>query len=220
MNTDPFDDTFPLQSCQGWESFDFLELPDTDAVHAADSPPIPASAEPDYSTLRSVDEDAPSERPQLFFHEATEPVLLALLKACFLTLAHRRSLKHSCPQTLSPPSSKMGIQSSMSTRSPVPNQRRNADGMSSHGIWHIRNLRKHQQSHKDTVNFEELQGIAKRCRGAPEDSEREEMHWLGRLQGSDCRIERSRSSSSSDDSNSVSQNQELDLTESFWCLES
>jgi hypothetical protein len=98
----------------------------------------------------------------------------------------------------------MGIQSSMSTRSAVPNRRRNADGMSSHGIWHIRNLRKHQQSHKDTVNFEELQGMAKRCRGAPEDSEREEMHWLGRLQGSDYRIEKSRSSSSSDDSNSVS----------------
>jgi hypothetical protein len=30
------------------------------------------------------------------------------------------------------------------------------------------------------------------------------MHWLGRLQGSDYRIEKSRSTSSSDDSNSVS----------------
>jgi hypothetical protein len=50
------------------------------------------------------------------------------------------------------------------------------------------------RSFKDTVSFEELQEMARRCREAPEDSEREETHWLGRLGRSGYLIERSRSS--------------------------
>jgi hypothetical protein len=63
MNTDPFSDTFPLQSCEGWEPFDFLKGLDPDVVHVANSTPIPASAEPHHNTLRTVDEDTPSEQP-------------------------------------------------------------------------------------------------------------------------------------------------------------
>jgi hypothetical protein len=61
MNTDHFDDTFPLQSYNEWDSFDLLELPDTNTVHAADLPPIPASTEPDENTLGSVAEDISRE---------------------------------------------------------------------------------------------------------------------------------------------------------------
>jgi DNA ligase 4 len=50
---------------------------------------------------------------------------------------------------------------------------------------------------KDTVSFEELQELAKRCNEASEDSEREERGWLERLGGSDYLVVRSRASSSS-----------------------
>jgi hypothetical protein len=60
------------------------------------------------------------------------------------------------------------------------------------------------RSFKDTVSLEELQEMARRCEKAPEDSEIKKMHWLGRLQESDFLIERSRSNSPNDDSNSVS----------------
>jgi DNA ligase-4 len=56
------------------------------------------------------------------------------------------------------------------------------------------------RSFKDTVSFEELQEMARRCREAPEESEREETYWLGRLGRSDYLVERSRSSSLSNDS--------------------
>src|SRR5438045_1542924 len=36
-------------------------------------------------------------------------------------------------------------------------------------------------SFKDTVSFEELQEMAKRCMEAPEDREKEETHWCGKL---------------------------------------
>jgi hypothetical protein len=36
-------------------------------------------------------------------------------------------------------------------------------------------------SFKDTINFEELQTMAKQCSKIPEDSEREETCWLERL---------------------------------------
>jgi len=48
------------------------------------------------------------------------------------------------------------------------------------------------RSFKGTVSFEELQEMAKRRREIPEDSEREETHWLRRLRGSSYRVERSR----------------------------
>jgi DNA ligase 4 len=60
------------------------------------------------------------------------------------------------------------------------------------------------RSFKDIVSLEELQEMARRCEEAPEDSEIEEMHWLGRLQGSDFPVERSRSNTPNDDSNSLS----------------
>src|SRR5204862_8073276 len=37
------------------------------------------------------------------------------------------------------------------------------------------------RSFKDTVSFEELQEMAKRCMEAPEDSEKEETRWRGKL---------------------------------------
>jgi hypothetical protein len=40
-----------------------------------------------------------------------------------------------------------------------------------------------------------LEELARRCEEAPEDSEIEEMHWLGRLQGSDFLVDRSKSNS-------------------------
>jgi hypothetical protein len=42
----------------------------TDTVHAADSPSIPASAEPDENTLRTVNEEIPSEGP----HREQQPL--------------------------------------------------------------------------------------------------------------------------------------------------
>jgi hypothetical protein len=42
--------------------------------------------------------------------------------------------------------------------------------------------------------------MASRCRAEAEESEREEMHWLGRLQRSDYLVKRSRSSSPCNDS--------------------
>jgi DNA ligase-4 len=42
------------------------------------------------------------------------------------------------------------------------------------------------RSFKDVVAFEELQEMARRFRKAPEDSDGEETHWLGKLQRSDC----------------------------------
>jgi hypothetical protein len=61
MNTDYFDDTFPLQSYDEWDPFDLLELPDTNTVHVTDLPPIPTFTQPDKNTLGSVIEDTPSE---------------------------------------------------------------------------------------------------------------------------------------------------------------
>jgi hypothetical protein len=43
-------------------------------------------------------------------------------------------------------------------------------------------------SFKDTVSFEELQEMARRCREAPEDNEREETHWLGLVMEKKTRI--------------------------------
>jgi len=37
------------------------------------------------------------------------------------------------------------------------------------------------RSFKDTISFEELQEMAKRCSKMPEDSEREETRWLEKL---------------------------------------
>jgi DNA ligase-4 len=42
------------------------------------------------------------------------------------------------------------------------------------------------RSFKDTVSLEEPQEMTRRCGKSPEDSEGEEMHFLGRLQASDC----------------------------------
>src|SRR5438045_1383092 len=49
------------------------------------------------------------------------------------------------------------------------------------------------RSFKDTVSFEELQKMAKRCMEAPEDREREEIHWHGKLGISDYLTGRSMS---------------------------
>ena len=46
--------------------------------------------------------------------------------------------------------------------------------------------------------------MVRRCEETPEDSEIEEMYWFGRLQESDFPVERSRSNSPNDDSNSMS----------------
>jgi DNA ligase 4 len=56
------------------------------------------------------------------------------------------------------------------------------------------------RSFNDTISFEELQEMAKRCNEVLEDSEREETSWLRRLGRYDFNAERSRSSSPSHDS--------------------
>ena len=56
------------------------------------------------------------------------------------------------------------------------------------------------RSFNNTISFEELQEMAKRCNEVLEDSEREETSWLKRLGRYDFNVERSRSSSPSYDS--------------------
>ena len=46
-STDPFHDMFPLQSYEGWEPFDLLQMLDTGVVHAADPVPVSGSSESD-----------------------------------------------------------------------------------------------------------------------------------------------------------------------------
>jgi hypothetical protein len=57
------------------------------------------------------------------------------------------------------------------------------------------------RSFRDTVGFEELQEMARRCGEVPEDGEREDVHWLTRLRKFDFQVEASRSGSPSDDFN-------------------
>ncbi len=57
---------------------------------------------------------------------------------------------------------------------------------------------------KADVTFKELQEMARRCIEMPEDSEKEEMHWLGRMRSFDDLTKESEVSSSKDsDSGSV-----------------
>jgi DNA ligase-4 len=55
----------------------------------------------------------------------------------------------------------------------------------------------------DIISFEELQEMAKRCLEISDDQEKEEESWLKRLRGYAQVVERSRTSSPSDDSDSV-----------------
>src|SRR5436190_15062317 len=64
-STDPFHDMFPLQSYEGWEPFDLLQMLDTGVVHAADPVPVSGSSESDDTPRETVDEDASSEQQQL-----------------------------------------------------------------------------------------------------------------------------------------------------------
>jgi DNA ligase 4 len=57
------------------------------------------------------------------------------------------------------------------------------------------------RSFRDTVSFEELQEMARRCGEVPEDGESEDVHWLTRLRNFDYQVEASRSGSPSDDFN-------------------
>jgi len=60
------------------------------------------------------------------------------------------------------------------------------------------------RSFKDAVSLEELQEMARRCIEMPEDSEREKMHWLGRMRSfGDLKKESEVSSSKDSDSGSV-----------------
>ncbi|KEY71888.1 hypothetical protein S7711_09756 [Stachybotrys chartarum IBT 7711] len=52
---------------------------------------------------------------------------------------------------------------------------------------------------RDTISFKELQEMAKRCVEMPDDQEQEERNWLRRLGGYEQAVERSRTSSPSDD---------------------
>jgi DNA ligase 4 len=65
------------------------------------------------------------------------------------------------------------------------------------------------RSFNDTISFDELQEMAKRCNEVLEDNEREEICWLGRLGRYDYMVERSRSSSLSHDS-------PASVTEATW----
>jgi DNA ligase-4 len=56
----------------------------------------------------------------------------------------------------------------------------------------------------DTISFKELQEMAQRCLETPDNGEEEEKSWLGRLRGYEhLRVDRSRTSSPSDDAVSV-----------------
>ncbi|KAH7308931.1 hypothetical protein B0I35DRAFT_359966 [Stachybotrys elegans] len=59
------------------------------------------------------------------------------------------------------------------------------------------------RSFRDTISFKELQEMAKRCVEIPDDQEQEERSWFRRLGGYEQAVERSRTSSPSDDSVSV-----------------
>lgn len=59
------------------------------------------------------------------------------------------------------------------------------------------------RSFKDTISFEELQGVAKRCSEVPEDSGGEVASWLWRLGRSDYLVEGSRSGSPSDENTEI-----------------
>jgi hypothetical protein len=64
----------------------------------------------------------------------------------------------------------------------------------------LRMLKIHEdRSFKDTISFEELQEMAKRCSKVPEDSKREETRWLEKLGVPDYLDGRSRSCSPSHD---------------------
>ncbi|KAH7117288.1 hypothetical protein B0J13DRAFT_571206, partial [Dactylonectria estremocensis] len=59
------------------------------------------------------------------------------------------------------------------------------------------------RSFRDTISFEELQEMAQRCLEIPDDGEQEEKSWLRRLRGYEHPVDRSRTSSPSDDAVSV-----------------
>ncbi|KAH7110442.1 hypothetical protein EDB81DRAFT_926955 [Dactylonectria macrodidyma] len=59
------------------------------------------------------------------------------------------------------------------------------------------------RSFRDTISFEELQKMALRCLEIPDDGEQEEKSWLWRLRANEHLIDRSRTSSPSDDAVSV-----------------
>ncbi|KAH7110965.1 hypothetical protein EDB81DRAFT_831389 [Dactylonectria macrodidyma] len=59
------------------------------------------------------------------------------------------------------------------------------------------------RSFRDTISFEELQEMAQRCLEIPDDGEQEEKSWLRRLRGYEHLVDRSRTSSPSDDAVSV-----------------
>jgi DNA ligase-4 len=59
------------------------------------------------------------------------------------------------------------------------------------------------RSFRDTVSFEELQGMAQRCLEKADDGKEEEKSWLGRLRGYEPVVDRSRTSSPSDDAVSI-----------------
>ncbi|KAH7115532.1 hypothetical protein EDB81DRAFT_819664, partial [Dactylonectria macrodidyma] len=59
------------------------------------------------------------------------------------------------------------------------------------------------RSFRDTISFEELQEMAQSCLEIPDDGEQEEKSWLRRLRGYEHLVDRSRTSSPSDDAVSV-----------------
>ncbi|KAH7124304.1 hypothetical protein EDB81DRAFT_912433 [Dactylonectria macrodidyma] len=59
------------------------------------------------------------------------------------------------------------------------------------------------RSFRDTISFEELQKMALRCLEIPDDGEQEEKSWLWRLRANEHLVDRSRTSSPSDDAVSV-----------------
>ncbi|KAH7115401.1 ATP dependent DNA ligase domain protein [Dactylonectria estremocensis] len=59
------------------------------------------------------------------------------------------------------------------------------------------------RSFRDTISFEELQEMALRCLEIPDDGEQEEKSWLQRLRANEHLVDRSRTSSPSDDAVSV-----------------
>ena len=65
------------------------------------------------------------------------------------------------------------------------------------------------RSFNDTISFDELQEMAKRCNEVLEDNEREEICWLGRLGRYDYMVERSRS-------NLLSHDSPASVTEATW----
>jgi hypothetical protein len=70
------DDSSYMPSCNGWESFDFLQTQDAGVIYEAGTPPIPAPVEP-HGTLDAAHPEETSNVQQLPLPEKLALIQLA-----------------------------------------------------------------------------------------------------------------------------------------------